>query len=862
MVATRRGGRVDSPTKTANEKQPVVQATPSTARRTRSAQQDECPVQPTLAETCSQLEMPEGGPVETPAASTKRRRTRASRIHSPKDPSTPVGSIHEGDTSDAESLCSVASDAKPPLTQTRLRSRQLREKDQDHEVSEVESSSSAVSPIKPGVRRSTRRKTSDEAKADAKREMAPETESCRSAITDSQRVTRSQRRSALTRSSARRLTEDSELSEAESFTSSASGRGPRRPIRPIPMHLEELSESSQSPTRTTRRTRATRGDAASTEEDDKKPSCDSEGFESGPKYSLSSSGRTRSAVSKAAGDSESEEVEVGSSTGSRGTPCSSRAGSGTSNRRAPTSRRSTKTSSAGLEKTEEPAEEESLLDDSKLESTVIGEDGDCTLVEEEKSQTSGEEEGLDSAELTSSGAEDEKEKTEDVTLPGSVCAGDISEPAVITKDLKEELSSENKAGEASEIEMMEETIPPSEPAQNLQSAPVTISEKDSEDIERVEKKQEAADIHPTQADEPPEEEAAVEIQPRVEEKLDVQVTASQKVAVSVESDSEQQSKDVVVQKTKTVSLLDSSDDEDGFDEEEEDLMSDEDDLGSREERRGEPSNLSEAASSSAVDGLFLIDTRPGQDADQQYYREEEDAADTVAEQEEEDEEFIDDDEDDDEDSKVLFLSRNSQLKELSSRIDPGLRVKELGGLYISFDGSKSKPVSSSLQKLKEKKSLDEVMKKSVIGPDFEKKHAVPPYSESKQALKLKRREEREKSTGDGWFNMKAPEISQELKGDLQVLKMRGSLDPKRFYKKNDRDGFPKYFQVGTVVDSPADFYHSRIPKKERKRTMVEELLNDAEFRHKNKKKYQQIIAEKAAQAAGKRNKKKKIFHKK
>lgn len=103
--------------------------------------------------------------------------------------------------------------------------------------------------------------------------------------------------------------------------------------------------------------------------------------------------------------------------------------------------------------------------------------------------------------------------------------------------------------------------------------------------------------------------------------------------------------------------------------------------------------------------------------------------------------------------------------------------------------------------------------------------------------------------------MKAPEMSKELKGDLQVLKMRGSLDPKRFYKKNDRDGFPKYFQVGnntrsheqhisyngyfkslclvqvgTVVDNPVDFYHSRIPKKNRKRTMVEELLADAEFR--------------------------------
>lgn len=31
------------------------------------------------------------------------------------------------------------------------------------------------------------------------------------------------------------------------------------------------------------------------------------------------------------------------------------------------------------------------------------------------------------------------------------------------------------------------------------------------------------------------------------------------------------------------------------------------------------------------------------------------------------------------------------------------------------------------------------MKKSVIGADFEKKDAVPPYSESKQKLKLKRR---------------------------------------------------------------------------------------------------------------------------
>ncbi|KAH7979784.1 hypothetical protein HPB49_011011 [Dermacentor silvarum] len=49
-------------------------------------------------------------------------------------------------------------------------------------------------------------------------------------------------------------------------------------------------------------------------------------------------------------------------------------------------------------------------------------------------------------------------------------------------------------------------------------------------------------------------------------------------------------------------------------------------------------------------------------------------------------------------------------------------------------------------------------------------------------------------------------------------------------------------KVGTVMDSPADFYHARVPKKDRKLTMVEELLADAEFRRFNKKKYGEAMA--------------------
>ncbi|XP_041277250.1 deoxynucleotidyltransferase terminal-interacting protein 2 [Onychostruthus taczanowskii] len=270
-----------------------------------------------------------------------------------------------------------------------------------------------------------------------------------------------------------------------------------------------------------------------------------------------------------------------------------------------------------------------------------------------------------------------------------------------------------------------------------------------------------------------------------------------------------------------------------------------------------------------VEGLFVIDTEPGMSSSQKYYlddvdqdsdaksKHEEGEKDEESDLEEDEEELIDEDEKDEDDD---LLKNKVDVLHLSSSIDPGLNIKKLGGLYISFDAKNQKPRSSIVEPLKEKKKKDQLLQKSIITPDFERKESVPPYRESLHQLKKQRRAEREKTTGDGWFGMKAPEMTSELKNDLKVLKMRASLDPKHFYKKNDRDGLPKYFQVGTVVDSPIDFYHSRIPKKQRKRTIVEELLADSEFRRYNKKKYQEIMSEKAAFAAGKRNRKKKKFH--
>ncbi|NXV03174.1 TDIF2 protein, partial [Cettia cetti] len=316
-------------------------------------------------------------------------------------------------------------------------------------------------------------------------------------------------------------------------------------------------------------------------------------------------------------------------------------------------------------------------------------------------------------------------------------------------------------------------------------------------------------------------------------------------------------------------FLSSSDSDDSEDSDVADLDTVDENLCCKKSDERTPSLKKSLKSGSLhVDGLFVIDTEPGMSSSQKYYLDDvgqdSDAEskleggekDKDSDLEEDEEELIDEDEKDEDDD---LLKNKVDILRLSSSIDPGLNIKKLGGLYISFDAKNQKPRSSVNEPPKEKKK-DQLLQKSVITPDFERKECVPPYRESLHQLKKQRRAEREKTTGDGWFGMKAPEITSELKNDLKVLKMRASLDPKHFYKKNDRDGLPKYFQVGTVVDAPIDFYHSRIPKKQRKRTIVEELLADSEFRRYNKKKYQEIMSEKAAFAAGKRNRKKKKFH--
>ncbi|CAI2347015.1 unnamed protein product [Caenorhabditis sp. 36 PRJEB53466] len=138
------------------------------------------------------------------------------------------------------------------------------------------------------------------------------------------------------------------------------------------------------------------------------------------------------------------------------------------------------------------------------------------------------------------------------------------------------------------------------------------------------------------------------------------------------------------------------------------------------------------------------------------------------------------------------------------------------------------------------KDLQELLEKSVVGPKFENNFQPQTRLLGRNAAARLKKAEREKTKGANWFNLPATELTDEAKRDLELLQMRSTLDPLAHYRRNDRAVLPKYFQVGRVVDAPEDFYSSRMLKKERKKTMVDELLHNEESLSKAKKKYAEI----------------------
>lgn len=104
-----------------------------------------------------------------------------------------------------------------------------------------------------------------------------------------------------------------------------------------------------------------------------------------------------------------------------------------------------------------------------------------------------------------------------------------------------------------------------------------------------------------------------------------------------------------------------------------------------------------------------------------------------------------------------------------------------------------------------------------------------------------RREESDKTAGGKWFHMPATEVDDVVRRDVSLVNMRDAMSANRFYKRNSGIRELKYFEVGTVVRSAADF-HTDLTRRMRKRTLAEELAADADTRAWHKRKYKQVLA--------------------
>lgn len=127
-----------------------------------------------------------------------------------------------------------------------------------------------------------------------------------------------------------------------------------------------------------------------------------------------------------------------------------------------------------------------------------------------------------------------------------------------------------------------------------------------------------------------------------------------------------------------------------------------------------------------------------------------------------------------------------------------------------------------------------------------------------------------KTTGPGWFDLPAPAEADlpRLHREVEALRLRNRLDPKRFYRKDDGEGkgikgLPKHFvvrvlnllsvspaqltflfrQIGTILPTSTPFGTAstdNLPRAHRKRTLVDELVDDAEARRYAKKKFDEL----------------------
>ncbi|CAG8971930.1 hypothetical protein HYALB_00003265 [Hymenoscyphus albidus] len=148
------------------------------------------------------------------------------------------------------------------------------------------------------------------------------------------------------------------------------------------------------------------------------------------------------------------------------------------------------------------------------------------------------------------------------------------------------------------------------------------------------------------------------------------------------------------------------------------------------------------------------------------------------------------------------------------------------------------PISSYIQKTKQGVQIDPSM---LVKAEDRKLANVIRIVEDPIMVKANADKVAKATAGADWYNLPKTVLTPELKRDLQLLRMRSVLDPKRHYKKEaSKPQVPEYSQVGTIIEGPTEYFSSRLSNKDRKRTLVEETLQREQNTLRFKTKYNEI----------------------
>lgn len=672
--------------------------TPSQSEHPSDSQQDEAEEQSTaLAE---------------PETSAKLETSGAKCHPTDKQPE----STHEADVSESESCCSVASDIQLVSRSRRRATVRVKASSvEEMEVSKTESSSSSLIKTPHRSTRVQKKPAPVLGSSTSQEDEHSEAESCSSVASLSTRVTRSRRKPAVSLEG----TTHSEADSCSSVVSGPQGSTVRRSTRcrvkvteSIPIHLEQSETAEAAAPSKSRRTRECSGKAKSAEEGQ---AYESEGCQFGPSLSPRRTTRTTSRVADSDSESVLTSLDSPCSTQGKGTPCSSRTGSASSNCAVRFSR------SKSVRVTVNVLKMPVLVSKSVKKDSVENES------ENDQAETTQDIPGL-SVSSTKSDMEDVEEMEEDVNNKTVFAAG--QECFVVEDnngDLNLRLEDEDEAGvrikpESSQVissktekdEIADEAMDTHEASsvqevQAVEEESSSISVTHQKSVKRVDNKPQSnlavePDTEVRQSSEPPVHEENLKVLSEPEKKMEatkkLRDAAADEGTITIDQGSSEEevmedttNKEVTssskaskesIEKTKPVtefvSLLDSSADEesddddglsvDGGNDKARDLESEEDVCRSEDQP-----GPSAALDSLTGNRLFVIDARPGCQPSEKYYidtkqKESHDydkESKVVADEEDFVDEEGDDDneEDEDEDSKILFTSRKLAMYEFN-----------------------------------------------------------------------------------------------------------------------------------------------------------------------------------------------------